>query len=236
MFIIPAIDLKGQRVVRLIQGEAQRETRYDLEPLEALQSYVQAGATRMHVVDLDGAFQGERVNAPSIQKIIAAATVPVQVGGGLRDMDSLAETLAWGADLGIIGTAAVDNPQFVADACDRFPGQVAVGVDVREDFVAIRGWTQKSKFRVREFVRLMEAAGVRTFIFTDVARDGTFAGPNLAAIDDFLALSGSRVIASGGVGEIAHVRELLTRQPHGLEGVIVGKALYDGRISLEELI
>jgi phosphoribosylformimino-5-aminoimidazole carboxamide ribotide isomerase len=236
LFIIPAIDLKEGRLVRLVQGEAARETRYAVEPQDALAGYLKAGATRIHVVDLDGAFQGERINAGPIQAIITASSVPVQVGGGIRDMDSLAETIAWGADRAIIGTAAVDNPQFVADACDSFPGKIAVGVDVRDDFVAVHGWTQKSKFRVKEFVRLMEAAGVNVFVFTDVSRDGTLEGPNLRAIDDFLSVSRSEVVASGGVGNIGHVKELLTRQKDGVLGVIVGKALYDGRISLDELI
>ncbi len=235
MFIIPAIDLKGGRCVRLVQGEASRETQYSVEPLDILTRFIDAGATRIHVVDLDGAFQGERTNAPSIRKLLNASDVPVQVGGGIRDMEAVAATVAWGANRVIIGTAAVDNPRFVADACAKYPGKIAVGVDVRDGYVAVHGWTQKSSFKVAEFVKLMEEAGVGVFIFTDVSRDGTLEGPNLTAIDEFLSVSHSELIASGGVGKIDHVRELQTRQKDGVMGVIVGKALYDGRISMEEL-
>ena len=236
MFIIPAIDLKEGQCVRLVQGSPDEKTVYNLDPAEVAINYWKAGASRIHVVDLDGAFSGVRKNLEAVKTIIQSVDIPVQFGGGVRNMDVIREMLGLGVERVIVGTAAVTEPHLMDEACAAYPGRIVAGADVSGDKIAIKGWQEKSSLTASDFVESMQKKGVKLFVFTDISRDGMLQGPNYSAIDDFLKLTGGGVIASGGVGRIDDVHKLTERVECGLEGVIVGKALYDGRISLDELI
>ncbi|MBI4577088.1 MAG: 1-(5-phosphoribosyl)-5-[(5-phosphoribosylamino)methylideneamino]imidazole-4-carboxamide isomerase [Planctomycetes bacterium] len=234
MKLIPAIDLRGGRCVRLIQGRIEEEKAYGEDPAARARSFAADGAPMLHVVDLDGAFAGLPRHGAAIEAICRAVAVPVQVGGGVRDDASFAARLAAGASRVVVGTRALEDPSWVRDLARRHPGRVVVGVDERGGVVAARGWVHTSETRAMDLARLLRDAGVAALVHTDVGRDGTLRGPNLAALEAVvLAASPLPVIASGGVGTLAHLRALAGLP---LEGVIVGKALYEGRFTLTEAI
>ena len=236
MMIIPAIDLKQGRCVRLIQGRMQEETVYSDEPEAMARRWADGGAQMLHVVDLDAAVQGRPCNRASIAGIIRVAAIPVQVGGGIRDMAAVAASMESGAQRVIIGTAAVQNPAFVREACRKHPGRIAVGIDARQGRVAIQGWTRTTETQAVDLARQLEDAGVCAIIFTDIQRDGMQTGPN---IDETRKLAESvriPVIASGGVGTLAHIQSLMALEASGVVGVIIGKALYSGAIRFEEAL
>ncbi len=228
--LIPAIDINGGRAVRLHQGDFAQTTLYDADPLDAARRWVAQGATRIHVVDLDGARAGRPVNLPIIAAIVAACTIPVQVGGGVRDAATVAQLLELGVARVILGTAAVQEPALVAQLAAQYGEQIIVGVDARDGLVATAGWLEASAVRASDLVADLGARGVRRFIYTDIARDGTMTAPNYAATAALVQPGGPAIIASGGVGSIAHLRDLL---PTGVEAVIIGRALYDGRFTLD---
>ncbi|MBR2355129.1 MAG: 1-(5-phosphoribosyl)-5-[Kiritimatiellae bacterium] len=236
MTILPAIDLKGGRCVRLRQGRADDETVYGDDPAAQARDWREQGGRELHVVDLDGAFAGEPRHAEVIAKVIEAFGGPVEVGGGIRSMDSLRAVLEAGAARAIIGSAALEDPAFLSAALELYGDRIAVGIDARDGFVQTRGWVETTKVRATELAAAVEKAGVKSIIYTDTATDGMLGGPNLtqmAAICD--AAPGCSITASGGVSSPYDVKNLIALGRANLVAAIVGKALYDGRTTLREL-
>ena len=236
MEIIPAIDLLDGRCVRLYQGDYSQQQVYSTDPVAVARDFVAQGATRVHLVDLDGAKAGEQRNLEVIAAIAQAVTVPVQVGGGLRSYEAVTNLLARGVHTAIIGTAAVENPELVSRLCGEFPGHIAVGIDARDGKVATRGWLETSEMLASDLAQQMAAMGVAAIIYTDIHRDGTLAGPNMPALRAIAEAVTVPVIASGGVSAISDLLGLLTLEPLGVTGVIVGRAIYAGAFSVREAI
>lgn len=233
MQIIPAIDIKDGRCVRLYQGNYDDVTVFDHDPVAVARRWEQLGAQRIHVVDLDGAKAGRPVNAQIVFAIVRAVQVPVQLGGGLRDVGTVESALNLGIDRAILGTAAVRDPQLVADLVGRYGERIAVGVDARGGMVAAQGWTETSQLPAVDLCEQMAQCGVRTIIYTDISRGGTLEGPNIAATAKLVRPHGPDIIASGGVGQLD---DLLALAQSGVAGVIVGKALYTGAIELRHAL
>ena len=236
MEVIPAIDIRGGKAVRLFQGDYGRETVFNDSPVDAAQRWLDLGATRLHVVDLDGAKTGEQVNIDLVGRIAAISHVPVQLGGAIRTIEAAQRAIARGVGRVIVGTAALENEEFVGDLCDRIGSEhVVVGVDARNGYVAVRGWTEESGTPVRDLVARMEASGVRRIIYTDISRDGTRTEPNFQQVDELLRATTLRILVAGGVSRIEHLRRLAEM---GVEGAIIGTAAYTGdidmRVAIEE--
>jgi phosphoribosylformimino-5-aminoimidazole carboxamide ribotide isomerase len=228
--LIPAIDLLGGKCVRLVQGRYDAATVYDADPAAVAERFVQHALRRLHVVDLDGAKQGRPANTAAVRAILAAAKgVPLELGGGIRTLAAVEEWLALGVERVVLGTAALRDPALVHAAARRFPGRIGVGIDARDGRVATHGWLETSDTDVLELARRFEDAGVAALVHTDIARDGTGEGPNLAASEALAQAVRVPVIASGGVGSLSDVRAACGR---GLAGLIVGRALYTGAIDL----
>jgi len=236
MEIIPAIDLLGGACVRLHQGDYDQVTRFSDNPVAQAMSWQEQGASRLHLVDLDGAKRGEPVNDDSVKAITEALSIPVQLGGGVRSIERAEALLACGLDRVILGTAAIENPEIVKDLASRHPGRVVVGIDARQGKVATRGWIENSDVDATALAMDLSQTGIAAIISTDIATDGTLEGPNLEALRAMALASKVPVIASGGVGCMADLLALLALEPIGISGVIVGRALYDGRVDLEEAI
>ncbi|MGI6659905.1 MAG: 1-(5-phosphoribosyl)-5-[(5-phosphoribosylamino)methylideneamino]imidazole-4-carboxamide isomerase [Dethiobacteraceae bacterium] len=232
MLIIPAVDIRNGRCVRLVHGNLERETVYYEDPVEAALHWEAEGAERLHVVDLDGAMNGRMKNIAVIEKIVQAVKIPIQVGGGIRQVREAADLLDRGAARVILSTAAVQEPQLVAELCARFPGQIMVGIDVRAGRVAIRGWLEEAPLSAIDLAQQMVQLGVQEIIYTDILRDGTLKGPNVAALAEVTQALPVSVIASGGIASLQDILELLPLQAYGLNGIIIGQALYTGRITL----
>ena len=230
MILFPAIDLKNGRCVRLEQGDMARATVFDLDPAAQAASFAAQGFEYLHVVDLDGAFAGKPMNAHAVETMLGAVTVPVQLGGGIRDLKTVEAWLAKGVARVIIGTAAVRDPELVKSAAKRFPGRVAVGLDARDGKVAVQGWAETSAINALDIARRFEDAGVAAIIFTDIARDGLLKGLNLDATIALAERISIPVIASGGFASIEDVKALLAPRAKKLAGAIAGRALYDGRL------
>ena len=234
MEIIPAIDIRGGRCVRLVQGDYDRETVFADDPAEAARRWRDAGAKRLHVVDLDGAREGRAVNVACVERIVAAVDVPVQLGGGLRDLETIGGYLEAGVERVVLGTAAVKDQALLVSALARFPGRIVVGVDARDGIVVTEGWRDASGITAPEFVRQIAELGVPRVIYTDTLRDGTLTEPNFDALETLLSeRQHLRIIYSGGVSTIDHLRRLAES---GVEGAIVGRALYTGDIDLAEAL
>ena len=236
MEVIPAIDLLDGKCVRLVQGDYARSQIFNDNPVEVARQWVAEGATRLHVVDLDGAKQGHPVNLSAIEAIVRAVAVPVQVGGGLRDRSSIAQLLNRGVDRAIVGTVAVEQPQLVGQLCQEFPGHIVVGIDARNGKVATKGWLETSEAIATNLAQEMAAQGAAAIIYTDIHRDGTLAGPNLKALRELTTGVEIPVIASGGVSSLTDLLSLLSLEPVGVTGVIVGRALYTGDVVLSEAV
>ena len=236
MEVIPAIDLLDGKCVRLVQGDYARSQIFNDNPVEVARQWVAEGATRLHVVDLDGAKQGHPVNLSAIEAIVRAVAVPVQVGGGLRDRSSIAQLLNRGVDRAIVGTVAVEQPQLVRQLCQEFSGQIVVGIDARNGKVATKGWLETSEAIATNLAQEMAAQGAAAIIYTDIHRDGTLAGPNLEALRELATGVEIPVIASGGVSSLTDLLSLLSLEPVGVTGVIVGRALYTGDVVLSEAV
>jgi phosphoribosylformimino-5-aminoimidazole carboxamide ribotide isomerase len=234
--IIPAVDIKNGKCVRLIQGKADQETIYSDDPVAMARHWDEEGAKLIHVVDLDGAFDGIPKNADLIKNIIYNSSVDIQVGGGIRTLEAIETYVNAGAYRVILGTIAQSDPQFVEDACKRFPGKITVGIDARDGFVAVKGWTEVSDKKATDLAKQMEPMGVNGFIFTDISRDGMLQGPNLTSIREFSDATKLPVIASGGVGSLDDISSLMALEPHGVSGVITGKALYDKSINIRDAL
>jgi phosphoribosylformimino-5-aminoimidazole carboxamide ribotide isomerase len=230
VILFPAIDLKDGHCVRLEQGDMARATVFNLDPAGQARAFAAQGFEYLHVVDLDGAFAGRPMNVQAVEAMLKAVTIPVQLGGGIRDLATLEAWLAKGVARVIIGTAAVRDPEFVRSAARKFPGRVAVGLDARDGKVAVEGWAETSEVTAIEIAARFEDAGVAAIIFTDIARDGLLKGLNLEATIALAERISVPVIASGGLASIDDVKALLTPRAKKLAGAIAGRALYDGRL------
>ncbi len=230
MILFPAIDLKNGVAVRLEQGDMARATIFHRDPAEQARAFAAQGFEYLHIVDLDGAFAGRPMNAAAVERILAAVEIPLQLGGGIRDCAGIEGWLAKGVARVIIGTAAVRDPALVKAAAKQFPGCIAVGLDARGGKVAVEGWAETSELSALDIARRFEDAGVAAIIYTDVARDGMLMGLNLDATIALAEAVSIPVIASGGLASIEDVRALLTPRAQKLEGAVVGRALYDGRL------
>ncbi len=235
MLVIPAIDLQGGKCVRLRQGRAEDATVYSSDPVAMAQHWVRQGAAWLHVVDLDGAFQGRPAHLDVIARIAAAIPIPVEVGGGLRSAEAVQQVLDCGVARAIVGTRALQAPATLAEWVARFGARLAVGIDARDGFVQVQGWVETTTTRALDLAGRMEALGVATLIYTDTATDGMLQGPNLAAMDALCRAVRCAVIASGGVTHPADVAALARLGHPHLAGCIVGKALYEGAATLPEL-
>jgi phosphoribosylformimino-5-aminoimidazole carboxamide ribotide isomerase len=232
--IVPAVDLKGGRCVRLRQGRAEAETVFADDPVAMARRWEAMGASRLHLVDLDGAFEGRPAQTAIVREIIEALTIPVQVGGGLREVAHVRAVLDAGARWAIVGTRAALEPAFLGEVCDRFPAGVIVGIDASDGRVAVDGWTRVLDLEALALARDAAAAGAAGIVYTDIARDGTQEGPNLWSTAAVVRAAAVPVFASGGVGSLDDIRQL-TMVP-GLAGVVVGRALYSGAVDLGQAL
>jgi len=230
MIIFPAIDLKDGAAVRLLRGEMGHATLYNPDPAAQARDFAAAGFAWLHLVDLNGAFEGRAVNAAAVEAILAAVDVPVQLGGGIRDMAAIERWLSAGVRRVILGTAAVKDPELVRAACRRHPGRVVVSIDARRGRVAVEGWAEASEIEAVDLARRFEDAGVAALVYTDIERDGALEGVNLAATAALAAAVAIPVIASGGISSLDDVAALMALDDPPLEGAICGRALYDGSI------
>ena len=234
MEVIPAVDIRGGKAVRLFQGDYDRETVFDDSPVDAAKRWLDIGVTRLHVVDLDGAKTGEQVNIALVERIAALSDVPVQLGGGVRTIPAAQRAIDSGVDRVIIGTAALENDEFVENLCDRLgPERVVAGVDARNGYVAVRGWVEESEIPARDLIARMEKAGVLRMVYTDITRDGTRTEPNFQQVDEAMHATTLRILVAGGVSHIDHLRRL---SEMGVEGAIIGTAAYTGDIDMREAI
>lgn len=236
MQIIPAIDLKEGKCVRLQQGLMEKSTVYSDDPAGMARRWESQGAEILHIVDLDGAFAGSPRNLAAITAIRGAVRIPLEVGGGIRDMSTVRKLAGIGIDRIILGTAAIQDPSFVQAACAAFPGKIVVGIDAKDGLVAIKGWAEVTKTKAADLAKQMQAYGVIAVIYTDIHRDGMLQGPNVDATRDLAEALTIPVIASGGVSTIKDILALLTISHYGVQGVIVGKSIYSGSLDLKEAI
>jgi len=236
MIIFPAIDLKAGQVVRLAEGDMDRATVYGDDPAAQARLFAAAGATHLHVVDLDGSFAGQAENRSAVEAIVAAFPGAVQLGGGIRNVEAVEGWLKLGVARIVMGTAAMKDPQFVRDMAKAYPGQIVVAVDARDGMVATDGWANVSNQTIEDMARRFEDAGVAALLFTDIGRDGLLTGCNVDATVKLARSTALPVIASGGVNGIEDIYRLVEREADGIEGVITGRALYDGRLDLAEAL
>lgn len=236
MIVIPAIDLKDGKCVRLEQGLMERDTVFNDDPGAQARTWQDQGAELLHIVDLDGAFAGEPKNRYAIEAIIRSVSIPTQLGGGIRDLATIEAYLALGIGRVIIGTAAQRNPEMVKDACEKFPGRIVVGIDAKDGMVAVQGWAEVTGITAVELARKFEGFGVSAIIYTDISRDGMLQGPNIEATRQLAEAISIPVIASGGLSTLKDIENLVAIESSGVTGVITGKAIYTGAINLAEAI
>jgi phosphoribosylformimino-5-aminoimidazole carboxamide ribotide isomerase len=234
MLVIPAIDLKDGQCVRLLQGKKDAVTAYSNDPVATAKMWESYGAKLLHIVDLDGAFTGNQKNLDAIIKIRKSVKIALQVGGGIRKIGAIMKLFSAGIERIIIGTAAIEEPEFLTDSCRKYPGRIITGIDAKEGMVAIRGWEEITSLTDRELAKRLEIIGVAGIIYTDIARDGMLSGPNIEATEEIVKSVKIPVIASGGVSCIDDIKNLLKIK--NLWGVIVGKAIYSGALDLKEAI
>lgn len=230
MIVFPAIDLKDGAAVRLLRGEMDTAKVFNPDPASQARAFAEAGFRWLHLVDLNGAFEGRPVNRAAVEAILAAIDLPVQLGGGIRDMATIGTWLEAGVARVILGTVAVKDPDLVREACRRFAGRVVVGIDARGGRVAVEGWAEQSDLEAHDLARRFEDAGVAALVYTDIERDGALQGVNVAATAALAEAVSIPVIASGGVSSLDDIAALLAVEARGIEGVICGRALYDGRV------
>jgi len=230
MIIYPAIDLKEGRCVRLIRGDMEQATIFNDDPAAQAASFADAGASWLHLVDLDGAFAGKPMNAKAVEAIVNEVDIPVQLGGGIRSLETIENWLSRGVMRVILGTVAVKDPDLVKQACRKFPGRIAVGIDARGGRVAVEGWAEETDVKAVDLARKFADAGVEAIIYTDIDRDGVMEGANIPATAEMARAVSIPVIASGGVSSLTDIRGLIAEKR--IAGAIIGRALYDGRIDL----
>ena len=236
MQIIPAIDLLEGNCVRLNQGNYNQVTKFSNDPVKQALSWQEQGARRLHLVDLDGAKTGLPINDASIRKITAALEIPIQLGGGVRSIERAEELLNYGLDRVILGTIAIEEPTLVTTLAKRHPGKIILGIDAKKGKVATRGWINQSNIQATDLARSFIDTGISAIISTDISKDGTLEGPNLEALEDMAHASSVPVIASGGISSISDLISLLALESEGINGVIIGRALYDGTVDLNEAL
>lgn len=234
MIIIPAIDLKDGKCVRLLQGKKEEVTVYSDDPASMAEHWVDLGARMLHVVDLDGAFSGEQKNIEKIKDIRKRIHVPMQLGGGIRDIERISQLIDLGVDRVIIGTSAASDPEMIKQAAQKYPGQLLVGIDAKDGMVAVKGWVEVTELEAIDFAIKMETLGAAGIIYTDISRDGMLSGPNIDAMAKMVKAVRIPIIASGGVSHLDDIRDLM--QIKDLWGVITGKALYSGALDLKQAI
>lgn len=236
MFTIPAVDIKSGKCVRLVQGKMDQEIVYSDDPAEMAKKWESLGAGLLHVVDLDGAVSGNTTNKKSIENILKNISIPIEVGGGIRDFETIETFINMGVHKIVLGTVAKEDPGFVKRACESYPDRIAVGIDAKDGFVAVRGWVEETSQKASELAKQFEGYGVSTIIFTDIMRDGTLQGPNLERTCELADSIDIPVIASGGVSELMDIENILALKKSGVIGVIVGRALYDGKIDFKDIV
>ncbi|MBR1580721.1 MAG: 1-(5-phosphoribosyl)-5-[Selenomonadaceae bacterium] len=236
MVILPAIDLKGGKCVRLYQGDFDQSTVFSDYPEEMALKWQQQGAKHLHVVDLDGAKKGEPINIFSIKKILEAIDIPIEVGGGIRTLENIEDLLEMGVERVILGSTAVENPELIREAAREFGEQVIVGIDAKRGKVAVNGWLSVSNTTALDLAVRVGDMGISTIIYTDIAKDGTLAGHNAEATADLARRSGLAVIASGGVSSLDDIKALKEHEADGIEGIVIGRALYTGALNLADAI
>jgi phosphoribosylformimino-5-aminoimidazole carboxamide ribotide isomerase len=236
VILYPAIDIRGGQAVRLLQGDYGRETTYDADPVDAALRWAGEGAEFLHVVDLDGAKAGEPQNLEAVRRIAAAVECPIQIGGGLRNDESVAAVLEAGAERAVIGTAALRDPDFLQTMVNTYADRIVVSVDARDGKASLAGWTESSDVGVTDAVADLSNRGVARFLCTAIEVDGTMEGPALDQLREIAAATNSQIIASGGVGDLTHLESLASSTPANVEGAIVGRALYERRFTVAEAI
>jgi len=233
MEVIPAIDLKGGKCVRLYQGDYSQEIVFSEEPTEIARRWQSLGARRLHVVDLDGAAKGELCHVSLIEEIARSVHIPLQLGGGLRRIEAIAQALGLGVARAILGTAAIEDRALIQEACHRFGNRIIVSIDARDGYVATHGWQERTAVTAIELVQRMASLGVERFIYTDITRDGTLTEPNFDAVAELVAKTSLPIIAAGGIASLEHLQRMAQL---GIEGAIVGRALYTGDIDLKQAL
>jgi phosphoribosylformimino-5-aminoimidazole carboxamide ribotide isomerase len=236
LIVIPAIDIKNGRCVRLRQGRMSDETVYSDFPEEVAARWYSKGAERIHIVDLDGAVKGRPVNSDTIKKIVKAVQVPTQLGGGIRDLDTIKSYLDLGITQVILGTVAYKNPELVTDACNLFLGRIILGIDASKGRVAVEGWVERTEITPAYMAKRFENDGISAVIYTDIQRDGMTSGPNIEATKELAEAITIPVIASGGISGTDDIRKVMSLEKYGVTGVITGRALYEGTMDLTEAI
>ena len=236
MIIFPAIDIRGGKCVRLTEGRFDQETIFADNPLDMAKKWVEQGAQYLHLVDLDGALKGASVNTDAIKAIVDFVDIPVQLGGGIRTIENIEHILSLGVTRVILGSVAVKNPELVKEACQKFGDKIVVGIDAKNGEVAVEGWGISGGVKTEDLAKQMSAVGVERIIFTDISRDGTLTGVNVEATAELAKLSGLKIIASGGVSSLEDIKAVKAVENSGVEGVIVGKAIYTGAVDLPAAI
>ncbi len=236
MLIIPAIDIKDRKCVRLVQGNPQFETVYSKEPVFQATYWEREGATRLHLVDLDGAFEGKTKNLDIIQRIVEELNIEIEVGGGIRDNRIIRALKNRGVHKIIIGTAAVENKKFIKNLCKNDPGSIIIAIDASDGFVVTKGWQETTSKRAVDLIKELEEFGVEEVIYTDISRDGTLEGPNYDSIETMLTVTDIPIIVSGGISRLEDLERLKQYESMGMKGVIIGKALYEGKFTLREAL
>lgn len=236
MLLIPAIDLRNGFCVRLLQGESDKETVYSNDPASMAVKFEEAGAKRLHLVDLDGAFQGEEANISSIRSILKNVSIPVQIGGGLRTEEDIERMLALGVSAVIVGTMAVKHPDVLEKLLKKYTDeQIILGIDARNRKVSIEGWKESTEIQDVKFALRWKNSGIKRVVFTDISRDGMLIGPNLAALREMAEHTGLKIVASGGISSMDDLEQLKTLEPNGVDQAISGKAIYEGKIDLKRV-
>ena len=236
MLLIPAIDLRNGFCVRLLQGESDKETVYSNDPAAMAVTFEEAGAKRLHLVDLDGAFQGEEANISSIRSILKNVSIPVQIGGGLRTEEDIDRMLALGVSAVIVGTMAVKHPDVLEKLLKKYTDeQIILGIDARNRKVSIEGWKESTEIQDVKFALRWKNSGIKRVVFTDISRDGMLSGPNLAALREMAEHTGLKIVASGGISSMDDLEQLKTLEPNGVDQAISGKAIYEGKIDLKRV-
>ena len=235
MKIFPAIDIKDRKCVRLIKGDFDNKTEYDISPVDQAGKYKDHGFKNLHIVDLDGALKGETVNIDIIEEIVGKFNLKIEIGGGVRNFDSIQKYTDAGVEKVILGSAAIKNKNFLKEACDKFPNQIALGLDAKDGYLSVSGWKENSNLKTLEFLKDVNDYGATRLIYTDINRDGMKMSPNFNETENVANNSNCPVIISGGVSSIDDIKKAKKLGNKNIEGIIVGKAIYDGDIKLEEL-
>ncbi|PKM43042.1 MAG: 1-(5-phosphoribosyl)-5-[(5-phosphoribosylamino)methylideneamino]imidazole-4-carboxamide isomerase [Firmicutes bacterium HGW-Firmicutes-8] len=237
MLVIPAIDLRNGKCVRLVEGKLEHETIYSDDPAEMARKWEGLGARFLHLVDLDGAFAGKPQNAKAVAGIVKSVSIPTELGGGIRDMETITAYLDMGVNRVILGTVAISNPGLIEEACRKFGGErIVLGVDAKDGMAAIHGWDSTVMKTAVALANEMKELGIERIIYTDIRRDGTLKGPNLESTKEIAEQTGLKVIASGGISNLDDIKAVKELEPFGVDSVITGKALYDGRLNLAEAL